>query len=661
MATPVYCRKGGARLPGGSAFCPTCGAAQAEDEQAFTHGSLAEPVHAGTGRQPAGQMLHQRYRLLQAVGQGGMGAVYVAQDAQLGDRLVAVKEMSMSRLTAQELPLAVEQFRREAHLLASLHHSYLPVIHEYFRESDRWYLVMSFIEGQNLQAALSAAPGNRLSVKEVVRIGIELCEVLEYLHAYEPQIIFRDLKPLNIMLTPKGHICLIDFGIARHFKQEQTKDTSYYYSVGYAPPEQYGQSQTGPRSDIYSLGVTLHQMLSGHNPASKPFQFPNLQLVDPTLPVPLVKIITQMLEMSENARPASITAVKEQLEKVFAPLEIAETKKASSEIAETRKAGEEKKKKEKAKHARLAQNVSVEHQEEERVPAQPSQPELESVTFAPVGIQLPETTTKDSRGLAVLSYVLFSVTGTIILCFKKNQSRFQRFHAWQAIFLTFLVGALVAASLLIILGTDLTQSYYTEYDYTSQSYDYYYYFDTVKFLLFALPLLAIGFLYWLLGMIQAARGKMTKLFPVGYIAARLVRKKERYNVDLSPLYFDLRRARWWERVLAFLSYLFLGIPGLLIILLNALLRNGFFKREENTFITRKSRFLRFHTLQAALFFLPLSVLSGASAGFALFLIGPVFVIAWIMSMGLSLSGKYFKLPFVGDFVERCISKSHDLE
>ena len=96
---------------------------------------------------PAGQMLRQRYRLLQTVGQGGMGAVYLAQDTQLGDRLVAVKEMSMSRLSPQELPRAVEQFRHEAHLLASLHHPNLPIIYEYFNGEDRWYVVMSFVEG----------------------------------------------------------------------------------------------------------------------------------------------------------------------------------------------------------------------------------------------------------------------------------------------------------------------------------------------------------------------------------------------------------------------------------------------------------------------------------------------------------------------------------
>jgi len=336
LVTSLYCRICGTRLPTDSSFCHTCGVSQTGTDQALTSLPQQEPVQIGTGRQSAGHLLHQRYRLLRAVGQGGMGAVYVAQDTQLGDRLVAVKEMSMSRLTSQEVPLAVEQFRREAHLLAGLHHPNLPVIHEYFSENDRWYLVMSFIEGQNLQAALDATPGHKFPLLEVVRIGMELCDVLEYLHTHTPQIIFRDLKPLNIMLTPKGHICLIDFGIARHFKQEQTKDTAYYYSVGYAPPEQYGQSQTSPLSDIYSLGATLHQMLSGHNPASKPFQFPNLQLVDPTIPVPLAKLITQMLEMNEQARPASVAEIKVQLEKILVSTPLSATVPVKSGQAESK-------------------------------------------------------------------------------------------------------------------------------------------------------------------------------------------------------------------------------------------------------------------------------------------------------------------------------------
>jgi serine/threonine protein kinase len=269
-----------------------------------------------TGALPQNHLLNQRYRLLKTIGQGGMGAVYLAQDTQLGDRLVALKEMSTFRLYPQDLPLVIMQFRQEAHLLASLHHPHLPAIHEYFTENGRWYLIMSFIEGQNLQIILNATPDQKIPANEVVRIGIELCDVLEYLHTHEPPIIFRDLKPQNIMITPKGHICLIDFGIARHFKQEQTNDTAHFYSVGYAPPEQYGQSQTSPRSDIYSLGATLHQMLSGLNPAQQPFKFAPLQLLDAQIPALLARLIEQMVEMDQQKRPSHVVVVKQQLERI---------------------------------------------------------------------------------------------------------------------------------------------------------------------------------------------------------------------------------------------------------------------------------------------------------------------------------------------------------
>jgi serine/threonine protein kinase len=319
LTPSLYCRQCGTRLPIDSPFCPTCGTSQAGTDHTLT--SPSQPKSAG-------RLLHQRYRLQQTLGQGGMGAVYLAQDTQLGNRLVAVKEMSTSRLLPSEVPHAVAQFRNEAHLLASLHHPNLPAIHEYFSAEDRWYLVMSFIEGQSLQSLLDAAPSNKLPVEQVVRIGLELCEALEYLHTHDPQIIFRDLKPLNIMLTPKGHVCLIDFGIARHFKPEQANDTAPYYTVGYAPPEQYGQAQTSPHSDIYSLGATLHQMLSGHDPSKQPFQFALLHLADSALPESLSTLIAHMVEMNEQARPASVAEIKEQLECVPTPQHRVPTQKA---------------------------------------------------------------------------------------------------------------------------------------------------------------------------------------------------------------------------------------------------------------------------------------------------------------------------------------------
>ena len=120
--------------------------------------------------------------------------------------------------------------------------------------------------------------GGKLPIEKVLNIGIQLCAVLDYLHTRQPPIIFRDLKPANVMLTADGHIFLIDFGIARHFKPGQAKDTSALGSSGYAAPEQYGKMQTTPRADLYALGATLHQMLTGNDPSDAPFHFAPLQL-----------------------------------------------------------------------------------------------------------------------------------------------------------------------------------------------------------------------------------------------------------------------------------------------------------------------------------------------------------------------------------------------
>ncbi len=258
-------------------------------------------------------LLKQRYRLLAQIGTGGFGAVYQAQDSELGDRAVAVKEMSQRGLTPEELQEATRAFRQEALLLAGLTHPHLPRIYDHFSEDGRWYLVMDFIQGETLEAYLSKTPGGRLLVQEVLRIGAQLCTVLDYLHTRQPPIIFRDLKPANIMLTPAEDVYLIDFGIARHFTPGQTRDTVAFGSAGYAAPEQYGKAQTTTRSDIYSLGATLHQLISGADPAASPFLFAPLHLAEPD---GLEVLITQMLEADQAKRPASMAVIKQDLERM---------------------------------------------------------------------------------------------------------------------------------------------------------------------------------------------------------------------------------------------------------------------------------------------------------------------------------------------------------
>ncbi len=299
----LHCARCGTDNPAQAGFCFACG-------QLLQTAAGSFAVSSTTGSLVQNHLLKERYRILERVGIGGFGAVYKAADTLFGSRLVAVKEMEQSRLSPQEMAEAIEAFKREAHLLAGLQHSNIPAVYDYFGEAGHWYLVMDFIEGDTLEEHLTKSRGRYLPVEKVLDIGIQLCTVLGYLHTRQPPIVFRDLKPANIMLTSSGHIYLIDFGIARHFKPGQSKDTVAFGSPGYAPPEQYGKTQTTPRADIYALGATLHQLLTGDDPSQTPFRFAPLQLRSQTTPVGLDALIASMLEIDEKRRPASMHAIK---------------------------------------------------------------------------------------------------------------------------------------------------------------------------------------------------------------------------------------------------------------------------------------------------------------------------------------------------------------
>lgn len=304
-------------------FCDTCGVANRP--QAVFCVACGRRLHAPlqprsisntlTGLLVQHHVLKRRYSVISKIGTGGFGAVYKAQDTQFGNRLVAIKEMSQSGLGTQELLEATEAFKREAFMLANLTHPHLPRIYEQFSDAGRWYLVMDFIEGHTLEEQLSQAQGGRLPVEQVLSIGIQLCTVLDYLHTRQPPIIFRDLKPANVMLTSHGHVYLIDFGIARHFKPGQARDTIAFGSPGYAAPEQYGRVQTTPRSDIYSLGATMHQMLTGEDPSHTPFHFAPPQSNDQRVPA-IGTLLLRMVEMDASKRPDSMAVVKQELQRI---------------------------------------------------------------------------------------------------------------------------------------------------------------------------------------------------------------------------------------------------------------------------------------------------------------------------------------------------------
>jgi serine/threonine protein kinase len=271
-----------------------------------------------TGRLPPQFLLQQRYVIVEQAGKGGMGAVYQAVDTRDSHRRVAIKEMSQGHLSDAELAEATAQFQREAALLGRLSHPNLPHIYDAFNERGRSYLVMDFIDGKTLLQLLKESGLRPLPVAQVLGYALQLCDVLAYLHQQHPPIIFRDLKPTNVMVTVDGHVFLIDFGIARIFKEGQEQDTTLLGSPGYAAPEQHGSAQTNPRSDLYSLGATLHCCLTGRDPyhADDRFTFPPVRQYNPQVPVELDQLIQRLVALDERQRPASAVEVGQALVKI---------------------------------------------------------------------------------------------------------------------------------------------------------------------------------------------------------------------------------------------------------------------------------------------------------------------------------------------------------
>lgn len=203
-----------------------------------------------------GALLHKRYRIVEILGQGGMGSVYRAVDENLGTDC-AVKE---NLFTTDEY---ARQFRLEAVILANLRHPNLPRVTDHFVIGDQGqYLVMDYIEGEDLRQRMERV-GN-INEDEAILLGAAMCDALTYLHTRKPPILHRDLKPGNVKITPDGHIFLVDFGLAKVLHGNQATTTgARAMTPGYSPPEQYGTARTDPRTDVYSLGATLYASLTG--------------------------------------------------------------------------------------------------------------------------------------------------------------------------------------------------------------------------------------------------------------------------------------------------------------------------------------------------------------------------------------------------------------
>ena len=274
--------------------------------------------------------LQGRYIIIETVGEGGMGTVYKAIDTQTNDCLVAIKEMCLDHYRSYSKQNAAQKlFRREARILSNLSHPNLPRVYAFFNENRRSYLVMDFIEGKTLAQLLKESTKAYLPVKDVLYYALQLCSVLSYLHQQTPPIIFRDLKPSNVMVTAKGHIYLIDFGIVRVFKANPSSDTQHFGTPGFASPEQYGNGQAGPRSDLYNLGATLHYCLTGKDPRlNQPtlFHFLPPHTLNSQVSASLSELIQHLVATREDQRPPDAETVQRELLSIYRPTSTTDVK-----------------------------------------------------------------------------------------------------------------------------------------------------------------------------------------------------------------------------------------------------------------------------------------------------------------------------------------------
>ncbi|HSK65173.1 MAG TPA: protein kinase [Pyrinomonadaceae bacterium] len=287
-------------------------------------GSFTDNVHMsetsaaprGTGgHRPAvkqldpGTILNHRYEIVRRIGGGGMGAVYLAKDRNLGDAPRAVKEMVESHLDPAQHEKAIGDFKRESLLLTSLEHPSIPTIYDYFYDEalGRFYLVMKYISGGDLASRMRAAVGGKIDEKTVADWGMQIADVLDYLHSRPKPIIYRDLKPANLMIDGNsGRVMLIDFGIARWVSQQE-KGVTAVGTMGYAPPELFS-GRVVPASDVYSLGATMFHLLTGADPQDNPlliFDFsknPRPRQINPAMSSEMEQILMRTVEYKPEDR-----------------------------------------------------------------------------------------------------------------------------------------------------------------------------------------------------------------------------------------------------------------------------------------------------------------------------------------------------------------------
>ncbi len=246
-----------------------------------------------------GTVIEGKYEILKLIGKGGMSKVYLAMDNNLNKQW-AIKEI-VREARDRNNEVIVQSAIAEANMMKKLDHPCLPRIVDIINHDNVIYVVMDYIEGEPLSKILQQDGAQPQEV--VLEWAESLCGVLEYLHSQNPPIIYRDMKPANVMLQPNGNIKLIDFGIAREYKEHNLEDTVALGTKGYAAPEQFGgRGQTDARTDIYCLGVTLYHLLTGHNPCDPPYKLNPLREMNPNLSAGLENIIIKCTQLNPADR-----------------------------------------------------------------------------------------------------------------------------------------------------------------------------------------------------------------------------------------------------------------------------------------------------------------------------------------------------------------------
>lgn len=268
-----------------------------------------------------GTRLGDRFKLLSVLGQGAMGHVYEVADEELEGVRWAMKELDLGVVLQKEQSEAIALFEQEIEIMGSLNHPGCPrVVHKFTTDKGAPAFVMTKVEGVPLDVLVDEID-RQLTVFEALPIVLQVCHILEHLHAQSPPIIFRDLKPSNLMLTDHGMVVLIDFGIARRYDAKKKKDTQELGTPGFCSPEQYGRGQTTPSSDIYALATTAYFLLTRADVQSYAFKFPPLtDHIQGDKVEELSALLEQMLSLKPSDRPQKVEIVRKKISRWYREL-----------------------------------------------------------------------------------------------------------------------------------------------------------------------------------------------------------------------------------------------------------------------------------------------------------------------------------------------------